>query len=131
MCHRALKQEQILSCALRDCDFNCLFVLEEMGYGTMLWKGTVLSSGWRNWKKICQVVRLRAERLVTSLLSFCLVKCVIAVNLAKMPYEGGPVVPSSLVLISRLHITFLHQLMPPSMWKGLLGSEGCLSITYT
>lgn len=53
MCRRALKQEQILSCALRDCDFNHSFVLEEMGYGMMLWKGRVLSSGWHNWRKIC------------------------------------------------------------------------------
>ena len=56
-------------CALRDCDFNRRFALEEMGYGTMLWKGTVLSSGWHNWRKICQVIRLRAKRLVTSLLA--------------------------------------------------------------
>lgn len=63
---RALKQEQILSCALRECDFNHRFVWEAMGYGMMLWKGTVLSSGWRNWRKICEVIRLRAKRLVTS-----------------------------------------------------------------
>lgn len=69
MCHRALWQQQILSCALRDCGFNHRFVLEEMRYGAMLWKGTVFLSAWHNWRKICQVKRVRARRLVTPLLS--------------------------------------------------------------
>lgn len=100
MCHRKLKQKQILSCAFRDCDFNPRFVLEQMGYDTMLWKGTVLSSGWQSWRKICQVIRLRAESY--NIPAFYLVKCVTAVNLAEMSSAGGAVVPASVVLISVL-----------------------------
>lgn len=95
MCHRALKQEQILSCALRDCDFNCWFVFEEMRYETLLWRvqcshlvGITGGKSKVESKEACNIP------------SFYLVKCVIAVNLAEMSSEGGAVVPATVVLIS-------------------------------
>lgn len=130
---RALKQEQILSCALRECDFNHRFVWEAMGYGMMLWKGTVLSSGWRNWRKICEVIRLRAKRLVTS--------CFLSNETCDCSEFSRDEIwrrsccscfcSSEPCASRRLCITFLHQLMAPFMWKRLPGLRGWLRITYT